>query len=104
MQLILGLGILFYLFLNINGSRQHFLSSTDPHDGCYLIADKQIVTYDEAIRCYKEFPFNETVRENTLDTLKKALPFYAFLDIAKSSPEPKIPLKLDLIEEIRKIG
>ncbi|KAI0244159.1 hypothetical protein L0F63_000770 [Massospora cicadina] len=81
---------------------QHPIQVVEPHrDGCQAIAGKRIVAYHEAVDCYRSFPFKEKIREGTLDSIFKALPFYAFIDISRDSPEPRIPAKVDLYSEVK---
>jgi hypothetical protein len=44
----------------------------------------------EAYDCLHAIPFNSTVREQTLDTLQKAYPLFAFLDIAAKPPAVRL--------------
>ncbi|KAK9719236.1 hypothetical protein K7432_004930 [Basidiobolus ranarum] len=53
------------------------------------------LTYDTVLECYRNIPFAENVREQTVSNLMKALQFYVFKNVAKEGPEG-----IDLIQEL----
>jgi hypothetical protein len=43
----------------------------------------------------------QSVRIQTLDTLNKTKELYAFIDIARDSPDPNLPLNVDIGEGLK---
>ncbi|KAI9295734.1 ClpP/crotonase, partial [Neoconidiobolus thromboides FSU 785] len=72
-------------------------------DPCAKIAKKSVVSYNDVLACYDNFKLTDKVRDGVSDTLKKILPFYAFIDIAKRSPDPKVPSYIDIEAELNKV-
>ncbi|KAI9295090.1 hypothetical protein K502DRAFT_324501 [Neoconidiobolus thromboides FSU 785] len=71
-----------------------------PSDPCAKIANKTVVGYKDVLSCYDTFKLTDNVRKGVSDTLTKVLPFYAFIDVSKRSPEPKVPSNKDIEKEL----
>eukprot|EP00007_Cunea_sp_BSH-02190019_P009938 CAMPEP_0174230054 /NCGR_PEP_ID=MMETSP0417-20130205/888_1 /TAXON_ID=242541 /ORGANISM="Mayorella sp, Strain BSH-02190019" /LENGTH=645 /DNA_ID=CAMNT_0015307679 /DNA_START=152 /DNA_END=2086 /DNA_ORIENTATION=- len=64
----------------------------------------KIATFQEAHDCFQSVPFNESVRAQTIDTLRKVMQLYVFLDIANKSPAPQLPVSVDILSELDRIS
>ena len=56
------------------------------------------------MNCFATIPLDENVKIQTLDTLNKTKELYAFIDIARDSPDPNLPLQVDIGAELKRIG
>jgi len=54
-------------------------------------------SYDSVLQCFYSIPFDPVVKNQTIDALKKAVELYAFLDIANDSPDPNLPMKVNIL-------
>ncbi|KAI8394135.1 uncharacterized protein BYT42DRAFT_553508 [Radiomyces spectabilis] len=64
------------------------LTQAKPSDPCAAIAGKSIATFHEAKACLQHFPFDESVANQTLDTVRRvATDLYVFNEIAASPPQ-----------------
>lgn len=73
-------------------------------DPCSL-ASGNYSTFPNAMACLSSFPLNETIKQATIQTLKKALDFYVFKDLAVSFKDTNhelspITSNIDLIAEL----
>jgi hypothetical protein len=57
----------------------------------------QYTSLDSVLQCFYNVPFDPEVRSQTIDALKKAVELYAFLDIANNSPDPNLPMKVNIL-------
>jgi hypothetical protein len=92
--MFLGLGIFFVTVVN---TVAHVRS-----DPCAAIAGAQFVTPAQTLACLKSFPFNETLRQNVLDTVSKVFDFYTFEDYYPN-PRPPFPNTIDIRAELARI-
>eukprot|EP01119_Soliformovum_irregulare_P011568 TRINITY_DN2911_c0_g1_i1.p1 TRINITY_DN2911_c0_g1~~TRINITY_DN2911_c0_g1_i1.p1 ORF type:complete len:629 (-),score=162.68 TRINITY_DN2911_c0_g1_i1:176-2062(-) len=59
---------------------------------------------DAIFSCFDSIPFDERIKETTLNALQKAMPLFTFLDIA-SHPPPDFPLeRVNLYKEFQRIN
>ncbi|KAI9293519.1 hypothetical protein K502DRAFT_366640 [Neoconidiobolus thromboides FSU 785] len=72
-------------------------------DPCATISKKPIFTYEETLACLNNIDLDSKKAEEHIDLLKKEAEFYAFLDIAKDSPEKKISSNVNIIKGLDEI-
>ncbi|KAL9649024.1 hypothetical protein ABK040_008401 [Willaertia magna] len=72
-----------------------FVSALVKGDDCVLNA-MQPVPYTQLKNCATSIPFSQKIKDDTLTSVKKTIPLYIFVDIAKQSPDPNIILSVDL--------
>ncbi|ORX96149.1 hypothetical protein K493DRAFT_301092 [Basidiobolus meristosporus CBS 931.73] len=67
-------------------------------DPCTTLSQssEEFLTYDAVLACYRNIPFVESVREQTVNNLMKALQFYVFRDVAKEGPAG-----IDLMQDLQ---
>jgi len=58
----------------------------------------------DVILCFQSIPLTESVRLQTIATLKQIAPLYTFLDQAQQSPDLNLPLSVDLIQGLTTIA
>eukprot|EP01094_Clydonella_sp_ATCC50884_P020977 TRINITY_DN4496_c0_g1_i1.p1 TRINITY_DN4496_c0_g1~~TRINITY_DN4496_c0_g1_i1.p1 ORF type:complete len:673 (-),score=242.65 TRINITY_DN4496_c0_g1_i1:108-2126(-) len=61
-------------------------------------------TWDEARQCLYSIPNDPAVQALTVDAMAKSAEIYAFLDIANNSPDPNLPVQVDVLAELAAIG
>ncbi|KAH8112345.1 hypothetical protein DFH11DRAFT_1511719 [Phellopilus nigrolimitatus] len=64
------------------------LAAPTADDPCAAIAGQTFVVPAKALACLKSFPFNETLRQNVLQTVSRVFDFYTFEDFYLNSPPP----------------
>jgi hypothetical protein len=71
-------------------------------DPCAAIAGTLFATPAGNSACLRSFPFNETLRQNVLDTVSRILDFYTFEDYY---PKPSAPFRnmIDIRAELARI-
>ena len=60
-------------------------------------------SYDEVLQCFKSIPLDYQVKTQTLETMRRSLEVYAFYDIAHDSPDPNLPLKVNMQKGLQEI-
>ncbi|KAI5117463.1 hypothetical protein M0805_004067 [Coniferiporia weirii] len=73
-------------------------------DPCAAIAGKTFVVPADALACLKFFPFNETLRQNVLQTVSRVFDFYTFEDFYLDSPPPFQESTSNIREELARIN
>lgn len=63
-------------------------------------------TYQEVYQCLEQVPFSESLRQTTLQNLRKTFSLYAFKDIVKNSPSTPVlsHIQTDLFKEFDRIA
>jgi hypothetical protein len=82
---------IFYVLLFIVG-----ILALDP---CQYDA-QQLLTITDMMECWTLIPYNTEVTTSTIDILRKTIPLYVFLDSARDSPDPRLPVNIDLDEAL----
>jgi len=73
------------------------------YDACSVIAGQDLSEPSDVVACLKSFPFNETVRQNSLEVVRKILPFYTYETEAYDAPAPFQESTVKLPEELARI-
>jgi hypothetical protein len=60
----------------------------------------QWTSFDSVMQCFYSIPVNNDVKSQTVDALQKALQLYTFLDISNDSPEPRLPVHVNMTEAL----
>ncbi|KDQ06441.1 hypothetical protein BOTBODRAFT_181596 [Botryobasidium botryosum FD-172 SS1] len=76
------------------------LASEDP---CEPIANKTWVAPAEVRACLGSFPFNTTLRDNTIDVLSKTLNFHTSVTYSLQEPAPFDEIHVDIQAELARI-
>lgn len=58
---------------------------------------QQYTSYDALVQCFFSVPINLDVKQQTIDSLRRALQLYTFLDIAVESPSEHLPVSVDML-------
>ena len=53
-------------------------------------------SYQEILDCYHTIPLDDDIKYTTLETLRRSLEIYSFYDIAHDSPDPNLPMKVNM--------
>ena len=56
----------------------------------------EFYSFQEIVDCFYSIPLEDDIKYTTLETLKRSLEIYTFYDIAHNSPDPNLPLKVDM--------
>ena len=73
-------------------------------DPCAAIAGKPFVPPADALACLKSFPFNETLRQNVLQTVSRVFDFFTFEEFYLNSPPPFQESTKNIRAELARIG
>ncbi|KAI9294374.1 hypothetical protein K502DRAFT_342476 [Neoconidiobolus thromboides FSU 785] len=88
---------LFHLFLSFTLVNSIEIEVPDP---CAVISKKPTVSYKDAISCLNKIELAPEIKNSVYDSIDKSLPFYAFIDSAKRSPEPNMPSYINIRAEL----
>jgi hypothetical protein len=72
-------------------------------DACAAIAGETFSEPADALACLRSFAFNDTLRQNVLDTVSKVLDFYTFEKYYPKSSSP-FPNNIDIRAELSRIN
>lgn len=61
-----------------------------------VFTENDFYTYTEVMNCFHSILLTDDVKFPTLETLKRSIELYAFYDIAHNSPDPNLPLHVDM--------
>jgi hypothetical protein len=73
-------------------------------DPCDKLAGKTHARPDDALACYKSWPFNETIRQNVLSTVARVFDFFTFEEYHLDPPAPFHEVKVNIKAEIDRIN
>ena len=63
----------------------------------------QFASYNAVQQCFYSIPLSDEIKEQTVQTMLLSSEMYAFLDIARDSPTPELPVHVDLHKELMEI-
>lgn len=61
-------------------------------------------SYDEVLNCYHSIVLTDEIKYTTLQTLNRSLELYAFYDISHNSPDPNLPIKVNMQQALKTIA
>ena len=70
--------------------------ATSPPSPLCVFQAYSVVPFEDALRCIEAVPLQAAAKSQTLDALERAVQLYSFLDISRKSPEPLLPVQVDL--------
>ncbi|KAJ9054906.1 hypothetical protein DSO57_1009563 [Entomophthora muscae] len=72
-------------------------------DACANLATKEVVSYEQAMACYRSFPLTDSVRIGTVDTIRRVVEdFYVFADLVKDSAQAEE--RVDVLDNLKAIS
>lgn len=54
----------------------------------------------QLLTCYRSVPFDDEVRSTTIQSLQASAQIYTFLDISNQSPDPNLPMQVNLLDDL----
>ena len=79
-------------------------SAPSAFDPCAKIANQTFAVPADALACLKSFPFNETLRQNVLQTVSRVFDFFTFEEFYLNSPPPFQESTKNIRAELARIG
>lgn len=88
-------------FLYVTTSTEEFSTTVEitERDADICTFSSNFQTMEAVVDCIKAIPFSDSVRDSTIDSLKKVIDMYAYRDINKNSGGDD-PIQVDIIEEL----
>lgn len=68
-----------------------------------IFTEGDFYNYDQVTQCFYSIRMDETIKLQTIETMRKAIEVYAFLDIANHSPDPHLPVQIDMLAGLQTI-
>lgn len=80
-------------------------TKTKGSDACTAVGQASVTTVESARECLRLLPFNEQIRQSTMDTVLNAMQLYAFRDIKPGFqfPNGQFQTDIDIISELQKL-
>ena len=60
--------------------------------------------YEETLECFMSIPLTDDIKFTTLATLNRSLELYTFYDIAHNSPDPNLPMQVNMQQGLQEIA
>jgi len=78
-------------------------SQEDPISPCVFTKD-DFYSYTKVMNCFHSIYLTDDIKYTTLQTLQRSIEVYAFYDIAHDSPDPNLPLQVDMQRGLSEIA
>jgi len=69
-----------------------------------VFTEGEFYQYTQVMNCFHSILLTDDVKYTTLETLKRSLEIYAFYDIAHDSPDPNLPLQVNMQQGLEEIA